>query len=40
MANDSVFIDNVLTNEIVVQELSDEEQSKLDANRLLTKQLA
>ena len=40
MANDSVFIDNVLTNEIVVQELSDEEQSKLDANRLLAKQLA
>ena len=40
MANDSVFIDNVLTNEIVVQELSDEEQSKLDADRLLAKQIA
>jgi hypothetical protein len=40
MANDSVFIDNALTNEIIVQELSDEEQSKLDANRLLAKQIA
>lgn len=40
MANDTIHIDNVLTGEVIIHELTDAEQAKLDAQRLAAKQAA
>lgn len=37
MANDTIYIDNVSTGEVIIKELTDAEQKKLDAERLAAK---
>lgn len=38
MANDTIHIDNVLTGEVIIQELTDAEQTKLNAQRLAARE--
>jgi len=40
MANDFIQIHNAVTDEVIVKELSDSEQSELDAQRLAAKEKA
>lgn len=39
MTNDTSYIHDALTNEVIIVELTDEEQKKLDADRALAVQL-